>query len=629
MSKRIPALALAALSAALVVAVPAPVSAAPPELTAANVAAFFDERLPPLLDGGPMPGAAVSVVSGGEQVFTGGYGVADVGTGEPVDPERTAFFIASVTKLFTGTAVMQQVERGVLDLDTDVNDYLTTFQIPDTYPGEPITLRHLLTHTAGFDGLVLGIGASDPADVIPLGEYVEKFLPDRVRPPGEVSSYDNFAVSLAGYVVEAVTGTPFADQVRDHLFTPLGMTATSLAQPAPAEITDALARGYTPVDGKQAEIGGQYGFDAPAGAGTISTAADMGRFMIAHLDGGGGVLAPATAAMMHQRQFGNHPAMPGLGLNFMEQNLGGNRVVEHGGDSPGFHSGLWLFPERDTGVFVTYNGDGDGTTDLRGELITAFTEHFFPTPAEAPAPFPGDSEGLAGTYQIARMSRTDATRVLTVITTVTVATKDDGTLDIAGETYSPVGEDLYRAADGVLAGFRRDAEGQAAYLFFSDQQAETYERLAWYADPGLHLVVLAALALALLSTVWWLFSALRRRREAPAPLGARLARITVAVFFAAVLGAVVTAIQAAGDEAATIVAVLEGGSALLNRIPALLTAAALAGAAAVVFAVLAWRRGWWTRPLRVHYGLVVLCALAFLAVAGYYQLLGWPVTARL
>ncbi|HEY1175732.1 MAG TPA: serine hydrolase domain-containing protein, partial [Phytomonospora sp.] len=421
MSKRIPALALAALSAALVVAVPAPASAEPPDLTPADVAAFFDERMPALLDAGPIPGAAVSVVSRGEQVYAGGYGTADLGTGEPVDAEDTAFFIASVAKLFTGTAVMRQVERGVLDLDTDLNAYLTTFQIPDTYPGRPVTLRHLLTHTAGFDGLVLGIGTSDPAEVLPLGEYVEAYLPDRVRPPGEVSSYDNFAVALAGYVVETVTGVPFADHVRDEVFHPLGMAATSLAQPAPADLTARLARGYTPLDGEQSEIGGQYGFDGPAGAGTISTAADMGRFMLAHLTGGGGVLAPETAAMMRERQFGNHPAMPGIGFSFMEQDIGGHRVVEHGGDSPGFHSGLWLFPDAETGVFVTYNGDGDGSTDLRAELIDAFTEHFLPMPATEPATVPGDPEGLAGTYQIARMSRSDATRVLTVITTVTVA----------------------------------------------------------------------------------------------------------------------------------------------------------------------------------------------------------------
>jgi len=629
MRQRIPALALAALSAALVIAVPAPAQAAPPEVTPENVAAFFDSYLPQLLDGSHIPGAAVSVVSGGEQVYQGGFGVSDVDSGRPVDPEDTAFFIASVTKLFTGSAVMQQVERGHLDLDTDVNTYLKTFQIPDTYPGRPITMRNLLTHTAGFDGLILATGATDPADVLPLGEYVETYLPDRIRPPGETSSYDNFAVSLAGYVVETVSGTPFADYIRDNVFAPLGMTMSSLAQPAPEALTAALSKGYTPVDGEQTVVGSQYGFDAPAGAGTISTAADMSRFMLAHLAGGTGILSPESAAMMHERQFGNHPALPGICLIFMEQNLGGQRIIEHGGDSPGFHSGLWLFPEKDTGLFLTYNGDGDAVGDPRVDLSEAFTEHFFPAaPADGPAPVPNDTGGLAGSYQIARMSHTDATRALAVITTVTVGTNEDGTIDIGDEIYTPVGADVYRADDGVYAGFRRDAGGDAAYLFFSDQQAETYERLAWYADPDLHLVVLAALGLALLSLVWWLVSAVRRREPA-APIGARLARVTVAVFFAGVIGALATLLQAAGDQTAMVVAVLNGGSALLNRIPALLTMSALAGAAGVVFAVLAWRRGWWTRPLRVHYSLVLLCALAFLAVAGYYQLLGWPVTARL
>nr|WP_166395124.1 serine hydrolase domain-containing protein [Rubrobacter marinus] len=173
-----------------------------------EVEAFLDGYFAQQLEGHKIPGATVSVVKDGEVLFAKGYSEADVARGKPVVADETLFRIASTSKLFTSTAAMQLVEEGRLDLDEDVNVYLDDVEIPDAYPGRPVTLRHLLTHTAGFEQVITGSGARDAAGVEPLGEYLSDNVPERVRPPGEATSYSNYGMSLAGLVVEDVSGSP-------------------------------------------------------------------------------------------------------------------------------------------------------------------------------------------------------------------------------------------------------------------------------------------------------------------------------------------------------------------------------------------------------------------------------------
>jgi len=174
---------------------------------------FFDAAIPARLAKYHVPGATVSVVSGGKRVFSAGYGLADVEDRTPFDPGTSLVRIASVTKLFTATAVMQLVQQGKLDLHADVNRYLRTFRIPATYP-RPITLDDLLSHTAGFEDLTVGIGARSQQDVPPLGTYLADHLPARIRPPGEVSAYSNYGAALAGYIVSQVSGEPYDQYVQ-------------------------------------------------------------------------------------------------------------------------------------------------------------------------------------------------------------------------------------------------------------------------------------------------------------------------------------------------------------------------------------------------------------------------------
>ncbi len=191
------------------------------ELSSADLEAFLDGIMPVQLRRGDIAGAVVSVVKDGKVLFAKGYGYADIEAKKPVSPGDTLFRPGSISKLFTWTAVMQLVEQGKLDLDRDVNAYLD-FKIPSTYP-QPITLRHIMTHTSGFAETVENLFVKDAAAMKPLQTYLEEHVPNRIFPPGSTPAYSNYATALAGHIVQRVSGQPFDEYIAANILQPLGM----------------------------------------------------------------------------------------------------------------------------------------------------------------------------------------------------------------------------------------------------------------------------------------------------------------------------------------------------------------------------------------------------------------------
>ena len=183
---------------------------------------FFNKNMAEL----NIPGAAVAVVKDGEILFSEGYGFADLEQQIPVDPAQTIMRVGSVSKLFTATAAMQLVEQGLIDLDKDVNSYLTALQISDEL-SQPVTLDQLLTHTAGFEDRVIGTSTLSPDEVLPLGEHLGDSIPKRVLEPGSVHSYSNFGFGLTGQLIEEISGMPFTQYVEENILQPVGMTRTT------------------------------------------------------------------------------------------------------------------------------------------------------------------------------------------------------------------------------------------------------------------------------------------------------------------------------------------------------------------------------------------------------------------
>src|SRR5690606_25443126 len=325
-------------------------------LTEADATAWLDGFMPYALARGDVAGAVVTVVKDGELLVQRGYGHADVTARKPVDPALTLFRPGSVSKLVTWTAVMQLVEQGKLDLDTDINTYLD-FKVPAK--GESITLRHVLTHTTGLEERVKHLMSVDPAGPGPLGDYLKSWVPAQIFKPGTTPAYSNYATSLAGYIVERVSGQSFDDYVDAHIFAPLGMRHSSFRQPLPAELQPLMSQGYALGSGEAKPY--EMVTSAPAGS-LASSGTDMARFMLAHLQTAAGqsspILSAQTAALMYERQAMFTPPLNTMALGFYETNINGRRVIAHGGDTQWFHSYMHLFVEEGVGLFVSVNSAG-------------------------------------------------------------------------------------------------------------------------------------------------------------------------------------------------------------------------------------------------------------------------------
>jgi CubicO group peptidase (beta-lactamase class C family) len=430
--------ALAPAKGASAPAIEAGTPADTPQLTAADVDSWLDGFMPYGLETGDIAGAVVVVVKDGKVLTQRGYGHADVKAGTPVDPDTTLFRPGSISKLFTWTAVMQQVQAGKLDLDRDINDYLD-FKIPPAW-GKPITLRNLMTHTAGFEETAKYLIATKVKDNRPLDVALKRSVPARIYAPGSMAAYSNYGASVAGYIVQRVSGEPFEAYVQRHIFAPLGMAHSSFVQPLPANLGPLLAKGYLTASGepKAYEIIPL----SPAGA-LSSSGADMAKFMIAHLSANNPLLDAKTAKLMYANANTPIPGMPSMALGFYHEDRNGLNIIGHGGDTDWFHSDLHLYLDKGVGLYMSFNSAGkDGAAHvLRQRIFDSFTNRYFPDNAAAlPTLATAAEHGrvMAGNYVSSRGSLTNWLRIVGLIGQAVVAVNDDSTITVSALT-NPAG----------------------------------------------------------------------------------------------------------------------------------------------------------------------------------------------
>ncbi|MFN3472663.1 MAG: serine hydrolase domain-containing protein [Blastomonas sp.] len=408
-------------------------SASASSLNKADVEAWLDGFLPYALEKGKIPGAVVVVVNGDGVVLQKGYGYSDVAKRTPVSPETTLFRPGSVSKLFTWTAVMQQVEAGKIDLDRDVNAYLD-FKIP-LFEGKPITMRHIMTHTAGFEESVRYLISSNPKAAMALKQQMPLALPKRVFAPGTTPAYSNYATALAGYIVERVSGQTFDDYIDKNIFDPLGMVHSSFRQPLPPRLQPLMSKGYPDVTQKPEP----FEMVIPAPAGSLSSSGeDMGKFMIAHLNDGGGLLKPETARMMHDFRAPGITNLNTMALGFYEQWVNGQRAIAHGGDTVWFHSYLWLFPQADIGLYISMNSAGaqGAAGGIRSALFHKFADRYLPADepvGQVDAKTAREHAALvAGTYVSSRGSFTNFLSLLGLLGPTSIVPTEDGSISLPG-----------------------------------------------------------------------------------------------------------------------------------------------------------------------------------------------------
>ena len=603
----------------------------------AELEAFLDGLIGVYLKDVHIPGATVSVVKDGKLFFAKGYGYADVDHKKPVVPDRTLFRIASISKLFTWTSVMQLVEQGKLDLAADVNTYLKDFKIPATFP-QPVRLADLMSHSAGFED-IMTFSSHTVQGLISLGDFARTRMPARVWPPGLYTAYSNYGTTLAGYIVQEVSGIPFADYVERFVYGPLGMEHSSFREPLPPPLAEDVSVGYTFRDGAfKAEPFELLNGDYPAGS-MSTTATDAARFMIAHLqDGqyeGQRILRAETARLMHSRLFSHDPRLNGNAHGFWERNLNGLTILEHGGDIQCFHSILALIPERNAGFFLSFNCATSSSVTAE-EAFKAFLNRYYPGPSlpetKLDPGFAARAQKYAGVYEMNRRSFTKFTKLAALIMPIEIVAAPDGALRLvlpAGQgfrRYAEAGPDLFREIGGQeTLIFRTDPRSGVMHAFPSEFADFALVKLRGYQTPGFHYLLLALASLMFLTAVLgWPLGGLSRKLLKRAPVGGaapRAARVLAAamglLFILFFLGLLFLLSH--------VEAIEFGVPGFLKILLVLPVIAALLAIGVLVFTVLAWKRKYWTVYGRVHYALVFLAGLAFLWFLSFWNLLGWKI----
>ncbi|MEU7972406.1 serine hydrolase domain-containing protein [Micromonospora sp. NPDC049089] len=529
-------------------AAPAAASGAGSALTDTDVNAWLDGLLPAALDRSGIAGATVAVVNDGKILTTRGYGYADTGAGEsagvPVDPDRHLFRMGSVSKLVTATAVLQLVQDGKLDLDTDVRTYLD-FELPLRHE-RAVTLRHLLTHTAGFEERIAGLIGTDGSD-LNLRKALMTDPPEQIYQPGTVPAYSNYSNALAGYIVERVSGTRFEEYVQRNILDRAGMPSSTFEQPLPAALRDRMSNGYDTSAGPA----GPFEIVGTPPPGALSApATDMARFMLAQLGepvGFAPLLDQPTRELMQRpaldaTSLGTLADGPRMTLGFFTEDRNGHRILGHGGDTKYFHSHLQIYPDDRAGIFLSLNSNGSGALDsheLRDSVVNGFADRYFPardaqqTAGVDPATTAEHAALAAGTYE---SSRAIGSNFLTAIglvgrTTVSVADGDrllvnPGPLSDSPALYEEVAPWVWREVGGQRTIAMRATDDQVEAISFDSAFALLPVEPARASAVAVPVLVLSTVVL-LLAVLSWPVGAIVRRRlgRAPRERAGRTARI--------------------------------------------------------------------------------------------------------
>lgn len=501
----------------------------PPPLDASHVEAFTDGAVLSAMHKDHIAGVSVAIIHGHDILLAKGYGLA--APDKPADAD-TLFRVGSISKTGTWIALMQRVEQGKLKLDDPINAHLPpALQIPDEGFKEPIRVRNLMSHNAGFEDVVFGtLFQFDANKLQTQDDYLARHRPHRVRPAGEISVYSNYGAGLAGSIVAHDTGEDWPTYAEQHILRPLGMTTATyrdpypqavasahhLAGPMPPDVAQHVTQGWKFDGGRLVKVPYEY-VSQIASAGSLSmSASDAAHYMMALLNPEvlekAGVLKQGTFATMKEPLFQNHPALGAIRHGLLSYDLGGGRSgFGHDGGLVSHFSRLEVSPDLDVGVFISVNTQGAGA--FPGNFERTFFERFFPIAKEKEA-VPRDAAAMAqqfvGTYRPLRRPyfRSEAGFVSLVVTNITALPGGDlmaGSLVGPSSRLHPIGGGVYRVVgersriafamrNGRMIAFDEFGVGPA-------ERVSYFEGLNWF-----FLIVF----LGLITSVWGTASGIRR-----------------------------------------------------------------------------------------------------------------------
>lgn len=455
---------------------------------------WIDTQITEGMESFGIAGLTLVIMQGDSILHINGYGLADIESNTPVNSNSSIFGIASISKTFVATAAMQLVEDGRLELDRDVNCYLTSFQLAYRF-NDSITVRHLLTHTAGFDYSNIGTSVRTEEDVIPLAQYLKKRMPPQIRPSGKAITYSNQGYALLGLIVEEVSGQPFHQYVKQQILNPLEMSKSGFKKQAELKenyVTSYLQKGKQLIPYKP-----DLKLNYPAG-GLNTTALDMGNYISMFLNNGTfkgiEILDSTTVAKMFHSSFRHYKkAEYGWLLGFPESHWNGMKLYGHGGFIQGFESQLSLIPEKNIGLFISVNSSNylqrksrvfidKFINDLFARLMPeCLVKNEISKVSTTIGSVDEPLENFTGMYRHAQYGYKTLDKLGILIglaPEIEIVSKED-TLEIVPWNIKvmPASDLTFRSAHGNYVAFGRDIKGEIFYFF---AEAFPYHKLKWY-----------------------------------------------------------------------------------------------------------------------------------------------------
>ena len=474
--------------------------------------AWIDSQFTEGIDSFNIAGATIVIMQGDSILHTKGYGLADIESNTQVNSSYSIFGVGSISKTFVATAIMQLYEDGKLELDRDVNSYLKSFQLEYKF-NDPITLRHILTHTAGFDVSNIGTAVRVENDMIPLAQYLKKRMPPQIRPAGKVITYSNQGYALLGLIVEEVSGLPFYEYISKKILQPLEMDYSGFKRQA--ELKENYATSYLQKGGQLIPYKPQFELNYPAGA-ISATASDMGHYISMFLNNGNykGVQildSSSIAKMFHTPLRHYEKAKYGWLLGFQESYWYGMEICGHGGEIQGFESQLSLIPEENIGLFISVNSSSYPNSKSRvfiDRFILKLLAQLMPDRIEEKedpevstmiGSVDEPLEKLTGTYRYTYYGykTLDKLGILIGLAPEIEIIQKDSTLEVLpwnGKLIPISGLTFHSGNDNYVA-FDRDTKGEVAYFFI---EAFPYQRLKWYEPVKFQVIWLGSIILILL-----------------------------------------------------------------------------------------------------------------------------------
>lgn len=447
-----------------------------------------------------IPGAAVVVVKDGREVFKKGYGYSNLDKKIEVDPDKTLFPAASVSKLFTATAIMQLYEQGKLDINENVEKYIAPYKIENNY-NEIITCANLLTHSSGVDEANEINGSTRNENDIKSQEYYfDNHKPKVVREPNTASRYSNQGYNLLGYVIEKVSGISYEEYINKNILEPLKMNNTLVRVK-----NDSIATGYEYNDGSFNEIPLAYQYTSGS-SGINATPRDMENFMIGHLNNGEfygvKILREETSKEMKKKQFTNNEALPGMGYGFIRSNRNGQEILKHEGGLPGFTTTMFLMPKENLGIYVATNSLSPLPFNIEDEFLNQFYPQESSKYNNIQANFNKDYSKYEGTYRsydgISKSNIMKIGFLFDKTMDLRITDNRDGTLTL--KEYTSAKEEnitkLSEIKDGVFA--REDGNGDFAFKLdsnrkviyaFNDVSHNSFEKIKFYEGRTFNIVL--------------------------------------------------------------------------------------------------------------------------------------------